>query len=264
MNVFLHELRVHKKNILIWNLSLFTSLVLMLLMYPAMKSEGDAYFKILASLPDELLSAFSINFETFLSFNGFFGYIYTYLLLALCVLAMNLGLSVLGKEISGKTADFIMTKPLARRSLLTEKIFAGLTMITLTNIFLGASTWIMNIFVDKENQNLSALFLILLSGFILQILFYTLGILIGIVRKRIRYITSLSLSTVFGFYILAMMSQIMKKEFLYYFTPYRYFDYNRIILDRAYELKFLILSLVLILSFTVLSYILLEKKEIHA
>lgn len=264
MNVFLHELRIHKKNLLIWNLSLFTSIVLMLLMYPAMKSEGDAYFKILASLPEELLSAFSINFETFLSFNGFFGYIYTYILLALCVLAMNLGLSALGKEISGKTADFIMTKPLTRKSLLTEKIFAGLTMLTLTNLFLGASTWIMNILVDKEDSNLTALFLILLSGFILQILFYTLGILMGITRKRIRFITSLSLSTVFSFYILGMVSQIVKKEFLYYFSPFRYFDYNSIILESAYELKFLLLSLALIFCFIVLSYILLEKKEIHA
>lgn len=264
MNVFLHELRIHRKAILIWNLSIFTSLVLMLLMYPAMKSEGDAYFKILASLPEELLSAFSINFETFLSFNGFFGYLYTYILLALCVLAMNLGLSALGKEISGKTADFIMTKPLARRSLLTEKIFAGITMLILTNLFLGVSTWVMNVLVDKEDTNLTALFLILLSGFILQILFYTLGILIGIVRKKIRFITSLSLSTVFSFYILAMVSQIVKKEFLSYFTPFRYFDYNSIILDNAYELKFLLLSLASIFCFTVLSYVLLEKKEIHA
>jgi ABC-2 type transport system permease protein len=264
MNVFLQELRFHRKTLLIWNLSLFTSLVLMLLIYPAVMSEGEAYLQILESLPPELLEAFSINFDTFLSFNGFLGYIETYLLLALCVLAMNLGLSALGKEISGKTADFIMTKPITRRRFLTQKILSGLTLLSLTNLFLSSSTVIMSLLLEKEERNLQVLLLILFAGFILQILFFTLGILLGIVRKRIRFITSLSLSFIFIFYILGMVSQIIKNDFLSYFTPFRYFDFNQIILNSSYDLNYLLLSVILILLFTALSYLLIQRKEIHA
>src|SRR5690554_4228562 len=164
MNVYLQELRFQKKSLLIWNLSLFLSLVLMLLIYPAVMSEGEAYLKILQSIPSELLEAFSIDFDTFLSFNGFLGYIYLYLLLALCVLAMNLGLSVLGKEISGKTADFILTKPMTRRRLLTQKNLSGLTLLLLTNLFLNTVTVIMRLFLEKEDRDLRVLLLILLAG----------------------------------------------------------------------------------------------------
>jgi len=264
MNIYLHELRFHKKTLLIWNFSLFITLVLMLLIYPAVLSEGEAYVKILDSLPPEFLEALSIDFDTFLSFNGFLGYIYTYVLLALCVLSMNLGLSALGKEISGKTADFILTKPVTRRSFLSQKLFSGLTLLTLTNLFLGLSTGIMGILLEKEDRDPQGLLLILLAGFILQILFFTLGMLIGILRKRIRFITSLSLSIVFTFYILGMVSQIMKKEYLRYFTPFRYFDFNQILMKSGYELNYLLLSILLILGFTAMSYLLLERKEIHA
>lgn len=263
MNVYVQELRFLRKSTLIWNLSLFLSLVLMLLIYPPMMEEGESFLKVLQSYPPEFLAAFSINFDTFMSFNGFLGYIQLYVLLALCVLAMNLGLSALGKEISGKTADFILTKPITRRRFLTEKILSALTILTLTNLFLGFTTVLMNFLLVKEDRNLKVLLLIYIGGFLIQILFLSLGLFLGILRKRVRFITSLSLSIIFIFYIVSMLSQILKKDFLNYLTPFRYFDFNQIILDSGYEMTYLLLSVVLILFFTALSYLLIQKKEIH-
>ncbi len=263
MNVYLQEIRFHKKSLLIWNISLFTILVMMLLIYPAVMSEGEAYFKILETMPTDLLEAVSIDFDTFLSYNGFFAYFYNYLLIALCVLAMNLGLSALGKEISGKTADFILTKPFTRSSLLTEKILAAFTVLLLTNVFLGATTLLMNLLLTKEDRNLRVLFLIFLAGFILQVLFYTLGVFIGILRKRIRFVISTSLSTVFMFFILSILSQLLKKDFLNYITPFRYFNFNSIIATSGYDPTYLAISLILIALLTALSYIVFKKKEIH-
>lgn len=264
MNIYVQELRFRRKTLFIWNLSLFLTLVLMLLIYPAVMSEGEAYVEIFDALPPQVLEALSIDFSTFLSFNGFLGYIFTYVLLAMCVLAMNLGLSVLGKEISGKTADFLLTKPVTRSRLLTEKILSGLTLITLTNLFTGATSVIMGMLLEKEDRDLKGLLLILTAGFILQILFFTLGMLLGILRQRIRFITSQSLGIVFTLYILGMLSQIIKKDFLTYLSPFRYFDFNQILQKSGYETRYLLLALTLISAFTALSYILLERKEIHA
>ncbi len=195
MNVFLQELRFHRKTVLIWNVSLVLTLILMLFIYPAVMSEKASYEAILASLPPGLLEAFSIDFETFMSFNGFLGYTYTYMLIALGVLAMNLGLSALGKEVSGKTADFLMTRPISRVRLLTEKILAGITLLTLTNLL--------------------------------------------------------------------MVSQVVKKKYLFYLTPFRYFDFNRIIIDKGFELKYIAVSAAVIIIAASASYITLKQKEIH-
>ena len=263
MHVFFQELNTHRKTVMIWILSLTVSLILMLLIFPAVMAEKEAYERIVGSLPPALLEAMSIDFENFMSFNGFLGYIYSYILLALCVLAMNLGLSALGKEVSGKTADFLMTRPIARTRLLTEKILAGVTLLFVTNMAITITIWIMNLWLNTEEKNIDVMLLIILSGWIIQLIFYALGIFIGILKKRIRFITSLSLSFVFAFYILAMVSQIVKKVYLYYLSPFRYFDYNSIIQAEGYELNYLLLSLALILMFTAASYITLENKEIH-
>lgn len=263
MNVFFQELRFKRKTVLIWNVSLALTLMLMLLIYPAVMSERASYEAILASLPPQLLEAFSIDFVTFMSFNGFLGYLYTYMLIALGVMAMNLGLSALGKEVSGKTADFLMTRPISRVRLLAEKILAGLTLITLTNILMGLTIWVMTLFLGVKDNDMTVTLLIILGGFIIQIIFYSLGILIGISRKRIRFITSLSLSFVFTFYILAMVSQVIKKEYLFYLTPFRYFDFNHIIVNRGFEMKYLGVSAALIVFAVASSFITLTKKEIH-
>lgn len=263
MNVYVQELKFLRKSTLIWNFSLFLSLVLMLLIYPPMMEEGESFLKVLQSYPPEFLAAFSINFDTFLSFNGFFGYIQLYVLLALCVLAMNLGLSALGKEISGKTADFILTKPITRSRFLAQKILSAFTVLLLTNLFLGLTTILMNLLLVRQDRNFKVLLLMLLGGFLVQILFLSFGLFLGILRKRVRFITSLSLSTVFIFYIVSMLSQILKKDFLDYMTPFRYFDFNQIILSGSYEMTYLLLSILLILFFTTLSFLLIQRKEIH-
>lgn len=263
MNVFLQELRFHRKTVLIWNVSLALTLILMLFIYPAVMSEKASYEAILASLPPGLLEAFSINFDTFMSFNGFLGYTYSYMLIALGVLAMNLGLSALGKEVSGKTADFLMTRPISRVRLLTEKILAGITLLTLTNILIGITIWGMTLVLGVKDSDMGVTLLIILGGFIVQIIFYSLGILLGISRKRIRYITSLSLSFVFTFYIVAMVSQVVKKEYLFYFSPFRYFDFNQMIINRGFEMKYIAVSAAITAAALASSYIILKNKEIH-
>ncbi|WP_312653583.1 ABC transporter permease subunit [Proteiniclasticum sp.] len=263
MNVFFQELRFHRKTVLIWNVSLSLTLILMLFVYPAVMSEKASYEAILASLPPGLLEAFSISFDTFMSFNGFLGYTYTYMLIALGVLAMNLGLSALGKEVSRKTADFLMTRPISREKLLSEKVLAGITLITMTNLILGLCIWAMTLVLGVEDSDMGVTLLIILGGYIVQIIFYALGILVGISRKRIRYITSLSLSFVFSFYILAMVSQVVKKEYLFYLSPFRYFDFNYIILNRGFALKYIAVSAAVTVISLGSSYIILKKKEIH-
>lgn len=263
MNVFFQELRFHRNSVFIWNASLALTLVLMLLIYPAVMSEKASYEAILASLPPGLLEAFSISLDTFMSFNGFLGYTYSYMLIALSVFAMNLGLSALGKEVSGKTADFLMTRPISRVRLLSEKILSGITLLTLTNIILLLILWVMTLILGVEDNPMNITYLILLGGFIIQIIFYSLGILVGVSRKRIRYMTSLSLSFVFTFYILAMVSQVIRKEYLFYLTPFRYFDFNQIILNKGFELEYMAVSAAVILTALAAAYITLKKKEIH-
>jgi len=264
MNIIIQELKNNRRFMMIWTFSLAAILVVFMLIYPAMLDQASAYKDIFAGIPKEVLEALSINIDTLLSYNGFYGYIYIYLLIALGVMGMILGLSMFSKEITGKTADFLLTKPLTRTKIITYKITAGIWIVLMTNVILTLFGIIMKLILSDNGEGLKVMLLISLSGFFTQLIFFALGLFLGILRKRIRFISSFSMSVVFGFFILSMVSQIMEEKVLYYLTPFRYFDANALIMKGAYETKYLALTFIIVLVFLGLSYVVFEKKDIHA
>lgn len=264
MNIFWHELRKNRRAALLWILALCGTLFLFLLMYPAMVEEGDAYLKILEGYPPELLAALSINAKLLLTFEGFLSYVDLYLFLALAVLAMNLGLRLLGKEISGKTADFLLTKPRRRFALFTPKLLSGLSILLVTNLFLLLTATLAEALLKEGPRDLRLLLFLQLAGFLLSLLFYAFGAFLGVLLRKIRFTVSLALSTVFGFFALAMVSQILDKAYLTWFTPFRYFELMPILENRHLDGPYLLLSLLLTVFFTGAAYALLERREIHA
>ena len=264
MNIIVQELKNSKRFMIVWTFSLASILVVFMLIYPAMLDQASAYKEILAGVPKEVLEALSINIDLLLSYNGFYGYIYIYLMIVLGVMGMILGLAMFSKEITGKTADFLLTKPLTRTKIITNKIIAGIWIILMTNIILILIGISLKLILSDNGEELKAMLLISLSGLITQLIFFSLGLFIGILRKRIRFISSFAMSVVFGFFILSMVSQIMEEKALFYLTPFRYFDANTLILKGAYESKYLLLSFIIILVFLSLSYVVFKKKDIHA
>src|SRR5690606_1712065 len=129
MTLFRHTLKSEKKSFLIWSASLMTALALFLFMYSSILKEKEAYEKILEVYPKEVLDAFFIELDTLLSFHGYLGYVYGYILLALGIYSMRLGLTAIGKEISRNTSEFLFTKPVKRSRVLLEKSLAAFLQI---------------------------------------------------------------------------------------------------------------------------------------
>jgi len=264
MNIITQELKNNRRFMMVWTFSLASILIVFMLIYPAMLDQASAYKEILAGVPKEVLEALSINIDLLLSYNGFYGYIYIYLMIALGVMGMILGLGMFSKEITGKTADFLLTKPLRRSKIVTNKILAGIWIIFMTNLILALISIIMKLVLSDNGDGLVVMLLISLSGFFMQLIFFAMGLFIGILRKRIRFISSFAMSVVFGFFILSMVSEIIEEDALFYLTPFRYFDSNALILKGAFETKYLALTFIIVLVFLGLSYVVFEKKDIHA
>lgn len=82
--------------------------------------------------PPAVLAALNLKVEIFFTIYGFFSYFLTFGWLIASVQAMNLGVSIVSKEVAGKTADFLLTKPITRARMLTEKLAAITTLILIT------------------------------------------------------------------------------------------------------------------------------------
>src|SRR5665647_474112 len=126
MNMYIHELKVYRKSTIVWTLSLIAIVILFMSIFPAFAKDVAVFQKYVDSLPKTLIAALGIA-SLDLSVLGFYSVIFIYIMLCSSIQAMNIGLSIVSNEERGKTADFLLSKPITRQQIITSKLLAALT-----------------------------------------------------------------------------------------------------------------------------------------
>jgi ABC-2 type transport system permease protein len=177
---------------------------------------------------------------------------------------MNLGTSIVSKEVREKTADFLLTKPVTRTTVLTAKLMAAFISIFLTNIIYLAVTITMAYQVKTEDFSLKILIMLSLTMFFIQLIFLAIGVIVSVIVPRIKSVLTVSLTTVFAFYFLGMFSSTTGEEAKRYISPFKYFNTAYIIKQASFESTFLIVGAVIIILAITASYFVYAKKDIHS
>lgn len=264
MNMFLHELKSYRKSTIIWTCSICAIVVVFLFMFTSLANEAAEMKKILAGYPEGVRKALGISLDTIVTLLGFYSFMFIYVVLCGAIQAMNLGTSIISKEVREKTADFLLTKPVSRKQVLTAKLLAALTSLGITNVIFLIVANIMASIVHSEPYSLKILLLISFTMFFIQLIFMSLGILISVIVPKIKSVIAVSLSTVFSFFILSMFGSFIGEEAIRYITPFKFFDSAYILKHAAYELPFVVLTIVLIIVAIGASYVIYDKRDIHA
>jgi len=263
MNVFLHECRAYRKTTIIWTLSLVGIMVLFMSMFPTIAKDIEDYKKVLDGFPDAMKQALGLQVDTFGSVLGFYSYVFVYISLCGAIQAMNFGTAIVSKEVREKTADFLLTKPITRNTILTAKVLAAFTSILFTSIVYLVASWLMVAAVATDEYSTKAFLLISISLFLLQVIFLAIGIFLSVYLPKIKSVLSVSLGTVFAFFIIGMLSS-SSAEFKRYLSPFKYFDSYYMIEHTRYEGAFLLVGLGIVVVAIIASYIYYTKKDIHS
>lgn len=263
LNMYLHELRQYRRVTTIWILSLVAGAAFYMALYPSMASQMEAMQKILANYPKALLAALGVGPSVFLSFAGFYSIIMAYMMLATSIQAMNLGTGIVAKEEHSHTAEFLLAKPVSRTQVLTAKLLAALTIILVTNAFFMAAMWAEISVLANTSMAGKTFFLMTLTLLLVQLFFLGLGFLVSVTAPKIRSVLSISLSTVFVFYIIGILDSILGSKAVRYLTPFKFFDNQYIIKNGAYEPAFLVVELVFLAAVTVAAYYFYSKRDIR-
>ncbi|MEK5440575.1 ABC transporter permease subunit [Fredinandcohnia sp. FSL W7-1320] len=263
MNVFFHECRAYRKTTLIWTLSLVGIMVLFMSMFPTIAKDIEDYKKVLDGFPDAMKQALGLQVDTFGSVLGFYSYVFVYISLCGAIQAMNFGTAIVSKEVREKTADFLLTKPITRNTILTAKVLAAFTSILFTSIVYLVASWLMVAAVATDEYSTKAFLLISISLFLLQVIFLAIGIFLSVYLPKIKSVLSVSLGTVFAFFIIGMLSS-SGAEFKRYLSPFKYFDSYYMIEHTRYEGAFLLVGLGIVVVAIIASYIYYTKKDIHS
>lgn len=264
MNIYLFELKSLRKNAIIWICALIGLAGLYLSIYPSIANDVTDFKKLLGNYPPAVRAMLGINLDTLASLTGYYSMVISFVLLCGAIQAMNLGVSILSKESRHRTADFLLVKPVSRSTIIRSKLLAIFTIIVITNIIFCTTSFAMAN-AASHDYNKKLFLLINLTLFFLQLIFAALGFVISVFFQKLKNVLPISLGTVFGFYFIGALLAVGKDGADFRFiSPFRYFDINYITKHNGYEASYLILSAAIIIISLVVTFVIYNKKDIHA
>ncbi|MFC7373428.1 ABC transporter permease subunit [Fictibacillus iocasae] len=261
--MFFHEWRSIRKSTAIWSAALVAVTILFLSMFPSISRDAEAFQRLLSGYPKEVLQAFGLQLEMITSFLGFYSYMFTYVMLIGAIQAMNLGAGIVAKEVSGKTSEFLLSKPVSRFDILRAKWRAVVLSIAVTNMVFVSAAYLMALAV-AEKLDVKVFLLMSLSNVFVQLFFAVLGFFLAVSMNRIKSVLTLSLSTVMAFFLLSMIGSVLGEDAVRYVTPFQYFDFVYVIQHASYEWGYLVVEAVFFCTMLVASFYVFSKKDVHS
>jgi ABC-2 type transport system permease protein len=262
--IFKREFKRNLKSLIIWSTVLSGLILLTLSIFPQFAQQQEEMAKLLESLPESMIKAFGmdqLNIGDLLGYYGVRVYMMTTLLGSIysAILASN----ILAKEENEKTIEFLLSKPITRSQIVTEKLLAVLVNILILN---GGSTIASLIgfqFTKDQDVPTDTFSLLIVATLLLHLTFGAIAFMLSSILKKTRSILSISLGIVLVAYFMNVMSGISEDlEFLKYFSPFKYVDAASIINNNEIEPLYIFIMAAVILISIVTAYMVYRKKDI--
>lgn len=261
MTLVKHELRQGKTSFLIWTIAIGFLLAICIFLFPEMKGQMESVNDVFASM-GSFTEAFGMDRLNFGTLTGFYsvecgnvlglgGAFYA----ALCAAA------VLSKEEKDKTAEFLLTHPVSRKRIITEKLMAVLIQITAMNLIIYALS-IGSIFAIGEEIPWKEMSLMHLAYYILQL--ELAGICFGVSAFLRKGSIGVGLGIATMMYFLNLVANIADvADFLKYITPFGYCEGADIVSNGSLDGTLVAIGAVIGIVGIIIAFVKYTKKDIH-
>ncbi len=260
MTVFKHELRQGRSALIIWTAAISFMLGICIVIYPEMSTQmGDisAMFADMGSFSQ----AFGMDRINFGEFLGFFGVECGNVLgLGGAFFAALLGISALAKEEKEHTAEFLLTHPVSRTRVITEKLCAVIAQIVILNLAVIAVT-ALSVLIIGEEADIKTLAMLFSAFFLMQLEVAAVTFGISAFLRRGSLGIGLGLAAVF-YFMNIVANLIDETKFLKYITPFGYTESADIIADGALNGGYLAVGMALAAIGVILAFWKYGRKDI--
>jgi len=264
-NIFRHEVLIRIKSVITWSLAVAAIILIFFSFFSVFADQAALMNEVLSNFPAELRAAFGMDTRDLATVLGFFSFIFLFVQLCLAIQAGNYGFGLVSIEESELTADFLLSKPVSRTQVLTSKLLAALTCLTITNLVVWLSSFIaITLFRENYEYNASTLLLLLLSIAIFQLFFLSLGLVISLLVKRVRSVTPYALGLGFGAYVLSAFSGMLGDIALEMITPFKHLDAAYIVKYGEYDTPLVLANVAVSVIALAASYWLYIRRDIPA
>lgn len=260
MTLFFHELRSNRTALIIWSAAISFMLGVCILIYPEMSSQMNEISAMFSEM-GAFSSAFGMDNLNFGEFMGYFAVECGNVLgLGGALFAAIVGVSALAKEEKGHTAEFLLTHPISRTRIITEKLASAVAQVCILNVAVIAVTLIGILLTGVEADG-ATVALIFVAYLALQL--ETLAVTFGISAFMRKGELGVGLGFVFVSYFLNILSNLTDEvKFLKFLTPFGYTDGSYIVPEKALELKYLAVGIAISALGIAAAYWKYNKKDI--
>ena len=258
------ELKINLKSFIIWLAILIIMFLFVYLIYPYIVNDESikSLDELMVMFPPEVLKAFNMDMASLTSVYGWFqteGF--TFILIIVGLYSSIMGGTILLKEESDKTIEYLESLPIKRSKIVTNKIIVGIIYIVL----MVAIIWLFNYvglllsgnFQEKQFHLLS------ITPLLVGLPLFALSLFISTLMHKTKGVISISLGLVFIFYMLNVLSELSENvKILKYFSLYTLADARGVINNVAINPINVIISLSITVFFICLAYLRYDKKEL--
>ena len=261
MTLIKHELKQGCKSLLIWTISIGFFVAICVFMYPEMESEMEGVNDMFSSM-GSFTAAFGMDRLNFGTLIGFYAVECGNILgLGGAFFAALLGIGALSKEEKERTAEFLLTHPVSRVHIITEKLTSVVLQILIMNITIFILT-ITSIAAIGEDIPWNEIGLLHLSYFLVQIELACISFGISAFMRHGSLGIGLGIATVM--YFLNIIANISENaEFLKYITPFGYAEGADLIANISLDTGKVILGMTFAIIGIITAYIEYSRKDIY-
>lgn len=262
MTIYIKELKQSIKPFLIWTISIAAMILICILIFPEMKNEMDSMSNLFSNM-GSFTEAFGMDKLKFGELMGFYGVeIGNVIGIGGGFFAAIIGVSVLAKEERERTAEFLLTHPISRASVISQKLLSVITQIIVMNCVVVAISVISSKIIGEELQMKE--FILLHIAFLIMQLEISC-ICFGISAFLKRGSIGIGIGIALAFYFINIICNITENaKFLKYITPYAYADAGSIISASKLETNLILLGALFSITGVAVAYIKYMKKDIAA
>ncbi len=246
MNIFIREMRDHRKGFIIWSVVILVFMVMAFVEFEAYYDNPEMA-EILDNMPRGMLEAFGMYGANLTTINGYMSIVALYLYIMLGIFAVLLGNNIIGKEERDKTGEFLMSMPIKRYRILISKVAAAVANCFFLTLVAGAGIAISVNRYNPDWENVKYILQLLLATFLIQMIFLSLGLLIAASAKAFKKSSAISVTLVIVTYIISVIQSLSDSvEFLKYFTPFKYYQASEILKNDGFQGIYLVLTLLIV------------------
>ncbi|MBR5099028.1 MAG: ABC transporter permease subunit [Spirochaetales bacterium] len=261
MTILKHELRLGRKAWIIWSASVSFLLIVTIFLFPEMKGEMNNISSMFSDM-GSFSAAFGMDKMNFGTLIGYYAVECGNVLgLGGAFFASLCAAAILCREEKERTAEFLLTHPVSRVRIISEKLMAVLIQVLAMNLIvfvlcIGSMAAVGESIPWKEVSLLHLAFLIM------QI--ELCGICFGISAFMRKGSIGVGLGITFILYFMNLISNITEKaKGLKYITPFAYCDGSTVVTDLKLDAAKIAIGMTFCAAGIAVAYLKYTKKDIR-